>query len=579
MYRGGFNSLHTLHALHVVHDVDAIDEPLLALYVRAALHCVSDVVRVARGAEVAFEEDYIRVPPELSLDCGLTSAELMKQLAACEATLASRVKAGGDDGARAQSLKLRFALRRAFVELWQHAQRQPHKLEALRRLSASAVAAASKLVGQWVPNQCPAAMVEMRAASRDLGHVQPPRAVPVLDCAGMEAELTVLLGDLDAVCGVVQWGEHPTAEDIFSFLMVLTLRRPGVVARSCLRLWLSSDAGHMLGGRPALEVTDTMLLLYKCPSAYLKHASTLKHQFREAVQVVLAHTFQVMCMNAARQRRRLRGLMREGPPMTQVAVEMDGAVSSEPARRKFFRFFTAFQQLLNTLQALQMLRMGAMIALYETDELEAVYWYQNYLHHELDTWKEQLDAARQDKDKKKGKATASAAPVLKARAVSHHDLVRAAEAGLARGVYYTLGALRALGTFVAPVYELQPAQNRWNLRFGAMASSMAPPAVPYDRYRTALADDARLGAPALLAKAVEAYSVTKAKVEACMASRGKLATEPELAFLKALARTAVANTLYCQSASSKVAKGAAAPPPSALVVDWSVCAYYPCIKF
>ncbi len=55
--------------------------------------------------------------------------------------------------------------------------------------------------------------------------------------------------------------------------------------------------------------------------------TTIKHQFREAVAVVLAHMFQLMCMNVSRQRRRIRSLLREGPSMTQVAAELDNVVT------------------------------------------------------------------------------------------------------------------------------------------------------------------------------------------------------------------------------------------------------------
>jgi hypothetical protein len=77
--------------------------------------------------------------------------------------------------------------------------------------------------------------------------------------------------------------------------------------------------------------------------------------------------------------------------MIQVAVGLDNTVSTEAGRRKFYRFFTAFQQHFNALLSMQLLRLGSMIALYETDELEAVYWYLHYLHRDLDQWKEQLD--------------------------------------------------------------------------------------------------------------------------------------------------------------------------------------------
>ncbi len=176
-------------------------------------------------------------------------------------------------------------------------------------------------------------------------------------------------------------------------------------------------------------------------------------------------------------------------------------VRTEAARRKFFRFFTGFQQLVNTLLVLQMLRMGSLIQLYELDELESIYWcgacvrvhcggvdslwahafvcrYIGYLHRDLDQWKEQLEGARQRVDDKKkdknAKAKAAKAKAPKAKIITHHDLVRAAEAGLARGVYFTLLALHRMGTFVPPVYELQPKQNRWQLRFNAVLPGMVP---------------------------------------------------------------------------------------------------------
>lgn len=56
-------------------------------------------------------------------------------------------------------------------------------------------------------------------------------------------------------------------------------------------------------------------------------------------------------------------------------------------RSKFFQFFTAFQMIVNTQMSLQYLKLGAQLQLYETDELEAVYWYIWHLSKELDAWK------------------------------------------------------------------------------------------------------------------------------------------------------------------------------------------------
>ncbi len=266
MYRGGYNSLHTFHTMHYVHVVDTVDAPMLALYLRATLFCVNAVVEVARAGEVAFEEDYVRVPPELSLDCGLDRAALMAQLSAADQALVEKHKAG-DAGALA--LRWRLALRRAMVELWQHARERPTKLDGLLKVTQAVGAALNKLAGQFVPEHCPAAAVNARIVSRDLGLVQPARAIPDLDGPLVERELRSLLGDLEAICGVAEW-EHPSVEDVFNFLVVLTLRRPCMISRACLRRWLAVG-DTMLGGRPALDITEAMMVLYKCPPAYLKH--------------------------------------------------------------------------------------------------------------------------------------------------------------------------------------------------------------------------------------------------------------------------------------------------------------------
>lgn len=569
-FRGGFSSLHTFHTMHYVHELDGIDHPFLALFMRATVFCVRTVSELCRSADIAFEEDAIRAPMDVPLDCGLELKELLSKLNAAEQSLSEKAKAGDEE---AMGWKLRLALRRALVELWAHASDKPTKLDGLQKLAHVVVTTVGKLSGKWQPDQCPAAAVESRIVSRDLGLVHPARATPELDGPQTEADIRSTMADLDAACGVREW-DHPTLEDLHSFLMLFTLRRPCIVSRACLRRWLSTGS-TMLGGQPTLDVVDSVLTLYKCPPAYLKHTATIKNEFREAVGVILTHVFQVMCMNGTRQRRRIRGLLREGGPMVQVALELDTAVTAEAARRKFYRFFTAFHQLVNALMSVQLLRLGSMIALYEVDELESVYWYIHYIHHDLDLWKTEVDAARQRTDDKKGGKKA-ATPAPKAKIITYHDLGRTAEASFSKGVYYTMLALTAAGTFVPPTYEMQPARVRWQLRFNSLNIS-APPLVPYERFQEARAVDLKLDVKALFGKAVEFYGVARAKVEAYLTSRGKSVKDSEVAFLKSLAKAAVTNTLHCQSTLGKLNKGE--PAPKSLSVDWNVSPFYPCLKF
>jgi hypothetical protein len=278
MYRGGHNSLHTFHTMHYVHEPELLDVSDLLLYVRAAIFCASQVVELARSAEVAFEEDYIRVPMELSLDCGLPRNELLAQLVAAEQALNDKAKAG--DSA-ALALKLRLALRRSLVELFLNCMEKPNHLETLHKGSQLVVTAVTKLAGQFQPQACPAACVESRISCRDMGMVHPPRAVPSLSGPDLEAELKAIMADISAGCAIrftpsllndglpssscfflfffFSWFEflrsadcdreleHHSLDDIYAFLVLYTLRQPCLIARSCLRRWLGVGDKLLLG--------------------------------------------------------------------------------------------------------------------------------------------------------------------------------------------------------------------------------------------------------------------------------------------------------------------------------------------
>lgn len=104
--------------------------------------------------------------------------------------------------------------------------------------------------------------------------------------------------------------------------------------------------------------------------------------------MTVQHLLMYLCVNAARQRRRLRGLLRECGPMLPVCAELDRLIATDVERRtRFFQFFTAAQMVINSAMALQYLRLGAQLRLYETDELESVYWTMAHISKELDNWK------------------------------------------------------------------------------------------------------------------------------------------------------------------------------------------------
>jgi hypothetical protein len=259
-------------------------------------------------------------------------------------------------------------------------------------------------------------------------------------------------------------------------------------------------------------------------------------------------------------------------------------MSTDMEKRKFYRFFTAFQVVINAHAALHLLRLGSMLNLYETDELEWIMWYTWHLHSKLDKWKEQLDLAKvkdegkkkNDGKKKKGggkKAPAAVAP-KKIKVLTHLDMIRAAEAAICKGIYLTFLALKLRGLYVPLQYELQSERDRWGLRFDAMSKPhFAPVPVSYETFmegRTADIVASGSNSTKLMEQAVDCYKLAKQKVESASKSHGQNASEQETQWLKSLTRVAVTNTLNLQTIKST--------EPSNVVLDWSWNVFYPILK-
>ena len=305
------------------------------------------------------------------------------------------------------------------------------------------------------------------------------------------------------------------------------------------------------------------------PRHHLQGAPAAK--LLEAQALTLQYLLANLCMNPARQRRRLRGLLAEASQLLHAGAELDRALATEMERRRFHRFFTFVQVLVCSLFSLQMLRLGSALGLYETDELPAVYWAIWHFHRELSLWKEQVDAAKVKDDKKaaggkKKGASSAASAAVKPRVLTYLDMVRSAEEHVARGVYLTFLAARAGGQYVPPVYEMQPPEARWQLRFGCL-----PLFLTFERFAETVAADGRAPAAALLEQALEAYRVAKQRLEAAAKSRGQLALEAETSYWRSLTRVAVINTLNLQTLQPD------APP--GLSVDWSHNSFFPAISF
>ncbi len=175
-------------------------------------------------------------------------------------------------------------------------------------------------------------------------------------------------------------------DEVASFAVSFSARSACIIARSLLRRMLSY--GDEMMGQPSLTAMHGFLALLKCPKHYMTDPRTIKQNLIGAQMVMVQHWFMYLCVNPARQRRRLRSLLRECGPMMPVCVELDRLISTEMERRsKFFQFFTASQMIINTHLSLQYLKLGAQLQLYEVDELEGIYWVIWHISKELDAWK------------------------------------------------------------------------------------------------------------------------------------------------------------------------------------------------
>lgn len=496
----------------------------------------------------------------------------------------------------------RISLRRSLLELlgsiYDKVGAPPQSYQELcRRL----VVAVDPLHDRLQPDACPAGVVEPHIVRRDLGHATPARSIPTLTGAQCEEELRTVVAHFGLI-SEVPTGAAVSVEDLLVFLNILTIQKPCVLARCVLRRWMwfkgkvKERCGGVLceiqflfnffpkalGSQPVASVTQSFLSLYKCPSHYLAHPRTVKENFLDSQESVLHHMFITMCLNPARQRRRLRELIENGGPMAQVSLEVDRLVSTDMEKRRFHRFFGAFQGLLNTHMCLQHLRLGSLMGLYETDELANIHWYMWYLHKDLDTWKDLVDAAKlKDEKKKDAKGNANnkkkkqqtgAVKAKKIKIITHNDIIRAVEGNLCRGVYLSFLAFELLGLYKPPKYELQPSRMRWYQRMLPMSRpTFVPQPAQFEQFlQTRAADVKSAGsAQALVAQAVEAYQVAKQKVEAATRSLGDHAKNYQTSYLRSLAKVAVINLLSLQSIG---------PDSDGITVDFSACAFYPSVK-
>lgn len=177
--------------------------------------------------------------------------------------------------------------------------------------------------------------------------------------------------------------------------------------------------------------------------------------------------------------------------------------------------------------------------------------------------------------KKAGGAGNGGAISAKIKVLTHHDLARAAEAQICRGIYLTMLGLAMRGQYRRPVYpaELQGAVTRWNMRFAGISfKNTLPVSVSYDQFKKFRGDDVRSAGSgdALLKQAAEAYTLAKQKVESALRSRGDGISEPEAAWLNSLMKVSVANTLSLDKVKDE-------KKPLDIDLDWGTCTYHPIV--
>ncbi len=579
-YRG-YCSSHTVGTCHLLSSLALARDPVLRLFLRAVLSSIHAVLEIVRSAEISYEEEMIRVMPDFDVDQEDPEARpaLLKELLAAEAQLSADAKAGNAD---AGALRVRLTLRRSLLELLTAAVAvgDSKPLSSLRDRIAAVSGALAKVGDQFNPGAAPSWTYDEHVVRRDPGMATPARAIPQLDGPQLAAEITTFLADFTAA-GLVP-DRSASLEELMSALVLYGMRRPGVVPRACLRRFVTF--GDRIVGQPAAAQTTFYLALLKVPRHYLSDARTGQQKLLEAQALTLQYLFINMCMNPARQRRRLRTLLAEASQLLHAGAELDRLISTDMEKRKFHRFFTAVQVLVCSLFSVQFLRLGSALSLYETDELAAVYWGVWHFHHELGLWKEQLEAAKVKDDKKapsggaaagkkKGKgggaggAAGAAAPAsVKPRVMTYLDMVRGAEEHLARGIYLTFLAAQAKGVYSPSHYDLQPPETRWQLRFSCL-----PLYVNFERYCETVAADSKAAPERLVEQAVEEYRVAKQKIESAVKSRGDLALEMETSYWRSLTKVAVINTLNLQMLKPGT--------PPGITPDWSHNQFFPALVF
>ena len=595
LYRG-YHAGHTVASCHYLGGVEleSITDPFLNLMVRATLITMEELHQIVRASEIGFEEEMIRIPPDF-FKAELDAAKVLQELGTMLSALTAESEAGNvDAGLRAMRVQLRKDLLRLVVKAGERSgQNHPAKLKTD---IAALTLAVEAVENGFCPDQCPAVVIQEHLERRDLGALQTARAIPALVGSEMGAELRGILDDLTAAyAGCPDGGATTTLEDVLAHLTRFGARRPCLFSRSVMRRWVSME-DRLLGSKGSLAVTETFCLQLKMPRHYLTHKRSEERNLMGAHRILIQSMFVFACLNPGRCMRRLRSMMREGPPMIAVCHELDAAISTEQEKRKFFNFYLVFQTIINSHMTLQFLRQGAMLGLYEPDEIEWVCWYMWNVHRQMDDWKEKLDqvtvkdpakkSAKKGGGKKKGGGgggggnSGNNKSSVKVKVLTHHDLARAAEAQVCRGVYLSLLGLAMKGLWKAPRYpkDLQSTAARWKMRFTPVAlPNSLPKAIDHETFQKTRVEDVRnaKGGDGLLEQAVACYQLAVKKVSG--AQRSADSSEAEVIWLRKISSVAEGSLAQLEQLSTQAANGSG-KASAKVSFDWTVCPHLPLIK-
>ncbi|TMW55837.1 hypothetical protein Poli38472_008485 [Pythium oligandrum] len=214
------------------------------------------------------------------------------------------------------------------------------------------------------------------ALNRLISSSTPPRevALPTLDDA--LAIYQKLLEELVAVCSPGVW---TTMEEVRVFLSDFSRKKPGIIARSFVLLYLYCDK-KIYGKHGFMDWLTEEMVLNGVPSVLLSTQEGVQFSSRSIETVY--ESLKVYLFNRSRQRARIEYLLEEWGVLQLEASVIDERFTTEMSIPKatYPRYFTAWTLEQVVVLMLQYVSLGFELELYAPSEYSMVYWYLDYLY-------------------------------------------------------------------------------------------------------------------------------------------------------------------------------------------------------